>query len=443
LLNKQYQSKQNLWLWFLWANWVIVFVFWFSGSGVDILDGWAKTSIAFGRLAGLSAAYMILLQFFFMGRMPWLERYFGLDGLSRIHHSNGKKGLILLLVHPILISFGYAGLSDTGLIDQFLALDYVALAFLGLVLFVIAVVSSLYIVSKRLKYESWYFVHLIVYLAMFFSFWHQIEIGHDLTTSQIFYWYWILLYASVFTSHIAFRFIRPVLKYKKHGFYVKDIVRENSKAVSVYIGGKNLKEFDIQPGQFMIFRFLSKGFWWQAHPFSLSMAPNGTELRITIKELGDFTSKIKNLKIGTGVFIDGPYGIFTDFYGVSNKVLMIAGGIGITPIRSLMDKMLAEGKQVTLLYANQDEESILFKKEIDDLAQRYNAKVIHVLSGDPSYEGEKGYVDENKIKKYISDIKSQTVYICGPVPMMDSVKSHLSKLGVLPQNIISEQFYLG
>lgn len=438
--------KRTVWHIALWANWALILGFWWNGSGDMMNQGATSVAVALGRLAGLSAAYMILLQFFFMGRTPWLERVFGLDKLSRIHHTNGKWGLIMLLMHPLLLTWGYGKLSGATFKNQFVSFlteyEHVWLAGISLMLFIIVVGSSLYIVRKKLRYEAWYFVHLFAYLAVFSSFFHQIKLGTTLLSSNIFYMYWLALYTFVFANHLVFRFARPVYNFYKHRFVVSRVVRENYNTVSVYISGKDLSSFNIYPGQFMILRFLSKGLWWQSHPFSLSIIPDGKELRVTIKELGDFTKQVAQVIPGTQIMIDGPYGVFTELFSVSPKVLFIAGGIGITPIRSLFEQLTRKGKDAVLLYGNRAEKDIVFKSELETVAQTHGGEVVHVLSDDPSYAGEKGYLDQDKIKRLVPDLADREIFLCGPTPMMDGVIKSLRALGVPLHRIHFERFSL-
>ena len=434
------------WHLFFWANLTLILFYWWQGSHELFALGLPSILIALGRIAGLLAAYTVLIQFSFMGRNPWLEKSFGLDKLARVHQTSGKLALCFILLHPFLIVFGYAYLSGTNPWMQFVTFitssREVLLAFAALTLFCIVVVTSLVIVRKRFRYESWYFVHLAVYLAILGSFFHQIELGHTITGTNLFYGYWIGLYTLVLVSHIVFRFLRPLFLFWKHGFTVDELVRENYNTVSVYISGRSLEKFRITPGQFMIFRFMTKGMWWQAHPFSLSHIPDGKRLRITVKELGDFTNNIKDLGKGTPVIIDGPYGVFTDFFSVSKSALFIAGGIGITPIRSLMEEMLAKGKQAVLLYANRAEKDIVFRKELDELSGRYRAPVTHVLSAEPGFNGEQGFVDEEKIQRLVPDVVKRDVYLCGPPPMMDKLIKMLQHIGVPMSSIHFERFSL-
>ncbi len=438
---------KGIWKILFWVNWVIIFGFWWNGSG-ELLKAGEITGflVAFGRLAGLVAAYMILLQFFFMGRTSYLERVFGLDKLSQVHHKNGRWGIIFLLIHPILLALGYKSFTNSDFWEQLWLMisgsDEMWLAAGGLFLFIIVVISSLIIVQKRFKYESWYFVHLVAYLAVFGSFWHQIAIGTDILASKIFYGYWIALYIFVFANHLVFRFFRPVYLYFNHRFFAERVVRENYNTVSIYIGGRNLEKFKIHSGQFMIFRFLKKGYWLQAHPFSLSMMPDGKNLRITVKNVGDFTSRIQEIAVGTKILIDGPYGVFMDLFGISNKVLFIAGGIGITPVRSLMEEMVQRGRDVVLLYSNRSEKDIVFGHEIQEVIDG-RAKVVNVISDEPEFKGERGRLDEEKIRRLTPDVAEREIYLCGPPPMMEAIIQILKSLGVPERRIHFEKFSMG
>ncbi|HYC83488.1 MAG TPA: ferredoxin reductase family protein [Candidatus Paceibacterota bacterium] len=437
---------KKFWLGLYFFNWAVIAFYWFQGALPLWSQGLSGFLIAGGRLAGLVAAYMILLQFFLVGRLPWLERVFGLDRLTRLHHKNGRNGILLLLFHPVFIVWGYMAATGAGLRTQLASLaaehDYVLWAMIGAGLFLAVVGTSIYVVRSRLRYEAWYGVHLIAYGAVFLSFWHQLAQGGTLLSSKIFYGYWVGLYAFVFASHFVFRVARPFYLFYRHRFVVERVVRESPDAVSVYIAGRELEKFPIKPGQFMILRFLSQDLRWQSHPFSLSKVPDGKTLRVTVKELGDYTKQVKNVPLGTRVFIDGPYGVFTDFLGLSSKVLLIAGGIGITPIRSLAEEMLKKGHDVVLLYGNKTEEDIVFRSELEELQRKYPARIVNILSNARGYEGETGHIDEEKIKRLVPDIVDRDIYLCGPVPMMDSLLGSFQKMGLAKERVHYERFAL-
>src|SRR3990167_1112601 len=317
--------KRPVVLGFLLINFFIICAFWWNGSGQLLTRSLGNALIALGRLSGLLAVYFVLLQVLLIGRSVWIEKTFGLDKLSQVHRLNGKFALFFILLHPFLLTIGYSIATRVNPVDQFLSFvtsyEAVLQAGLEVILFVIIVFTSLYIVRSKLKYEIWYFIHLFTYLAILLAFAHQLKNGKDFLTNSLFTYYWYGLYIFVFGNHLIFRFTRPVYLFAKHRFYVEKVIRETPDAVSIYISGKNLQDFKIDPGQFMFLRFLAKNFWWQSHPFSLSQIPNDKNLRVTIKNSGDFTSTVDRIRAKTPVVIDGPYGIFTEKKAKSNKIL--------------------------------------------------------------------------------------------------------------------------
>jgi predicted ferric reductase len=437
---------KNIWRGLFWINWIIILSFWFLSAQGLLLQGFSETLIALGRLAGLLATYMILVQFFLVGRNPLLEGLFGLDTLTRIHHQYGKISVTLLVLHFVFLIYGYSGLTGNSTQTQFLGFvrdaNNILPAVVGLFIFVLVAGLSMYIVRSKLKYEVWYTIHLLVYIAIFLSILHQFSLGGTLNSHSIFYLYWILLYVFVFLSHIFFRFAKPLWLFHKHAFKVSTLKRESPTAVSISIAGKNLNKFPIKAGQFMFFRFLAKGFWQEAHPFSLSCAPGGKNLRITVRELGDFTRKIESMPVGTNIIIEGPYGVFTNSQKLSSKILLIAGGIGITPLRALAEEMGDEKKDIILLYANKTSEDIVFKKELEILEKKYSLRVVHVLSKDNEGKEEGGYIDEEKIRRLVPEIQGRDIFICGPVAMMSTLIPVLMGLGVNSERIHFEKFSL-
>jgi len=439
--------NKTIWRIIFCVNWVIILGFWWANSGNLIFGGLQGAMISLGRLAGLGAVYLILLQFFYMGRTPYLERVFGLDKLSIIHHRSGRWGFLILILHPIFLSFGYGGFSLSVFLSQISKFinnfEGVSVAAFALILFFVVIVSSIYIVRRKARYEYWYFIHLIVYLAIFMSLGHQFEIGSDLLASRIFYLYWIFLYIFVFANHVLFRFVRPIFNFYRHRFSVSRVVQENHNTTSIYIGGKDLDKFKIRAGQFIILRFLAKNFWYQAHPFSLSIMPEGGELRVTIKDVGDFTSQVQGVKVGTKVLVDGPYGVFINTPAISEKVLMIAGGIGITPIRSLAEEFLKDDKDVVILYSIRTEKDIVFKEELEKITSNCGGRIIFIVTNQDNFRGEKGKLDLNKIKDLVPDISSREIFLCGPPSMMGAIILILKKLKISTFKLHFERFAMG
>jgi predicted ferric reductase len=201
-----------------------------------------------------------------------------------------------------------------------------------------------------------------------------------------------------------------------------------------------MDRFKIHPGQFMIFRFLSPGYWYEAHPFSLSWVPEDGILRITPKAVGDFTRKIPQLEKNSPVFVDGPYGVFTKDAASSNKILLIAGGIGITPLRALAEQFAKQKKNVVLIYSNKTLKDIVFRKELDALSKKYQFPVHYIHTQEQKFKATGGRINAEMLHRFVPDIKERDAYICGPKPMIDGVRRVLHILGVPAARIHFEKF---
>jgi predicted ferric reductase len=400
-----------------------------------------------GRLAALLGVIGLLFQLMLIGRVKWLERRFGLDKLIRVHHLNGLFALGALGAHPILITAGHAMKARVSFwvqLNDFMASgSALPLAAAGWLLLFILGAASLGPVRRRMRYEHWYAIHLTAYVAMLLAFLHQTTLGRDFTRSHVLVTLWFGLYSFVAANLIVFRLLGPAFSFWRHRFTLDRLVRETDDVTSVVIRGEALTGFRAEAGQFMFVRFWAKGFRWQSHPFSISRKPDGSEIRLSIKRIGNFTAAIPRLKPGTPVIIDGPHGVFTAAGCRRDKILMVAAGIGITPIRSLAEDFVVGGKDVLVLYANRDRAGIVFHDELVQLeASHRNLRVIHILSQDAQWPGEKGRIDGEKILRFAMDVTEREVYLCGPPAMMNDVRRTLTTMGVPRSAIHWERFSL-
>ena len=397
--------------------------------------------IALGRVLGAFGAYFILIQLLLVGRVGLIEKNFGFDKLNNVHRFVGYCLAGFIILHPLLLVIGYAKLNQISLFGQladFLAnWRYVLLAYFGVLVFLFIIFISVSGIRKKLRYETWYFAHLFNYLALGLIFFHQFESGDFSKKPAIYFWY--ALNFAVFALVLSERLLRPLALFIKHRFKVLKVVQETENVYSLYVTGKSLESFKFQAGQFANITLLQKCIWF-VHPFSFSMPPNSNFVRFSIKVLGDFTSRIKDVKPGTFLIIDGPLGLFIKDTALRDKYLFIAGGIGITPIRSILESLTETDKDSVLLYANQTEKNIVFKRELDELSGKSpKLKVIHVL-GTPQSGYETGRVDKEKIVRLVPDFFEREVFVCGPPLMMDSVISDLKQLGFSRQNLHFEKF---
>jgi predicted ferric reductase len=404
--------------------------------------------LAYGRLAGLVAGLGALFQILLVSRAGWLGRAFGFDRLARLHHVAGFALIIALLVHPVLLAMGHAAQAGVTLWEQYLDFcrnwDDVGEAAAGLWLAMVAMGFSVVVLVSRLSYEVWHATHLLFYAAVALSAGHILEVGTDFTVGPPWFrWHWIGLSVFVAATLAWYRVVRPLALFARHRFAVTGMARETADVVSVSIGGRAMDSFRCAAGQFVIVRFLAPGFRWEAHPFSVSNTPDGGDLRLTVKAVGDFTRRVPALQPGTPVVVDGPHGAMTAARCGTANVLLVAGGIGITPLRSLAGELLAQGRRVALLYANRRADGIALRSELDSMASANgNFTVVHVLSDDPAWSGEKGRIDGGMVKRLVPDVGERDVFLCGPPPMMKAVRSVLRGLSVPSGRIHDERFAL-
>ncbi len=423
----------------------MVFLFWWTGSSALLISG-EKSSvfIALGRLMGLLGELAILFQLILISRITWIEQVFGFDKLNRIHRLTGYSIGGFILIHPLFIITGYALANEVSFWTQFFNFVYnwedVLNAVIGIIILLAVIVVSISIVRKKLRYETWHFFHVFIYVAIALFFFHQVQTG-DIRNSTSFYYYWYVLNFTIFGLLLIYRFARPLYLFYKHRFYIDNIVQETPTVYSFYIKGRNMHEYVFQAGQYMHITFLAKKMWY-THPFSFSIAPNGEYLRVSIKNSGDFTSQVKSLPLRTHVIIEGPYGVFTEKSAKKNKFLFIAGGIGITPIRSLIESLSKKNADMVLLYGNREPQEIAFEQELSTLIARHT----HILSTVPKNKNEMnekyqyGFIDKEKIQLLVPDFQDREVYLCGPPIMMKNVLKVCKELNIPKSQLHYEIF---
>jgi predicted ferric reductase len=349
----------------------------------------------------------------------------------------------LIGAHGVLITVGYALGDGRGVVDEAVALlttfPYVLWATAGFGLFVMVGVSSLRAARRRLSYETWFGLHLYAYLAIALAFLHQLFVGADFMHDQLAALYWIALYVLTAALVLVFRVGQPLRTSLRHDLRVASVVPEAPGVVSVYLTGRDLERLPVRSGQYFVFRFLTRDGWWRGHPYSLSSAPNGRWLRITVKALGDDSGRIQRLKVGTRVFVEGPYGILTGARRTRPGVTLIAGRIGIAPLRALLESLPARPGDLTLLYRASDPCDLVFREELDLLAAHRGARV-HYLVGHRRGVSAVDPLDAAAIARLVPGIADTDVYVCGPTGMMRSVDRHLRALGVPGRQVHAERF---
>jgi predicted ferric reductase len=394
--------------------------------------------VALGRLVGLLVESAVLLQLALVSRLPWLEPSIGCDRLYRLHRHIGFLIATLFLSHPVLLTFGYARRHHLSLSREFLGRivrwPHVPLAIAAVLIIVLAVALSLPPIRRHLEYDAWHASHIAMYVAIVLAWRHQAN-GAELLKQPWWWWYWVTLHATVIGGLLAFRIGRPGFNLARHRFRIDRIVSESDDVVSVYLMGRRLERFSFRAGQYANVAFLTRGLW-APHPFSFSAAPNGRLLRISIKAVGDFTRRIRHVSPGTLVLLEGPLGAFTAEPSNGRKFLMIAGGIGITPIRALIESLAGE-RDVVLLYGARTANDLVFAAELRALIPRCHF-ILSQGSADGRYEH--GRIDSAMLERLVPDVRERETFLCGPPPMMKGVIGCLRALRVTESRIHYERF---
>ena len=218
------------------------------------------------------------------------------------------------------------------------------------------------------------------------------------------------------------------------------MVTEAPGVFSIYITGRDLDQLAVRSGQYFVWRFLTRDGWWRAHPFSISSAPNGSWLRITVKELGDWSKALQGVSVGTRVFIEGPYGILTGARRTRRRVLLVAGGIGITPLRSLLEALPGRPGRPDPALSGQERARHRLPRGARRARQDPRSRGAVPPRPSTARAGTIDPLGPVGLQALVPDVRQRDVYICGPVPMMQHVEASLRTLGLPPRQIHAERF---
>jgi predicted ferric reductase len=441
-------GMRSPWAWLVGAilgiNLAVVVWLWLHDGGVTKAHTTADILTSAGRITGLLAAYSALLQVVLLARIPWVERLAGFDRLTVWHSRNGKACILLLLAHVVLITLGYAGTDHVALGKEITSLlnDYphIVAATIGTGIMLLVVVTSLVIARRRLRHEAWYAVHVSVYAGIVLGYLHEVPTGNELTTAGAAQTYWYVLNAATLAVLVLFRLVRPLVRAAVHDLRVERVVAEGPGVASIYLTGRRLHRLGAHAGQFFLWRFLDRRRGWQAHPFSLSAAPDGRRLRITVKASGDFSRRIAEVRPGTRVVAEGPLGTFTAARrrAPSGKVLLVAGGIGVTPIRALLETLAGD---LVIVHRVVQAGDAGLEDELRDLAAARGVP-LHVLVGDHRDRQAADLLTPAHLQTLVPDVAERDVYLCGPPAMADAVARSLRRAGVPRRFLHTERFAL-
>ena len=433
-----------------WLSVLVVVGLWLAGGGLSAVHSGGEALTSLGRVTGLVASDLLLVQVLLMARIPLVERSYGQDELARRHRWVGFASFNLMVLHVVAITLGYAATSPAGLwgtiVDVVLNDPGMLLAVAGTVALCAVVVTSMRAARRRLRYESWHLIHLYAYLGVGLALPHQLWTGQEFLTSPVATFYWWGLYAAALASILVWRVGLPVYRSLRHALVVTDVRSENDGVTTVTVGGRHLHRLPVQAGQFLHWRFLGGPGASRAHPYSLSAAPDGHSLRITVAHLGDGSSALSRLRPGTRVMVEGPYGRLHAGVRTRAKVLLMASGIGITPMRALLEDLEQQPGDVVLIYRARSDDDVILRDELVALARARGARLFIAtgsrvpdrqswLPADAAHLS-----DVEGLRHLVPDVDQRDVYLCGSPGWMSAAERAALDAGVPRAHVHLERF---
>ncbi len=424
------------------SSMLVVVALWVGNRG---LQDFGMTSL--GRLTGLIASDLLLLQVLLMARIPLVERAFGQDRLARWHRWTGFSSFWLMVVHIVTITLGYAAAANANVFgelwDMIWTYPGMLLATAGTLLLVLVVVTSIRAARRKLRYESWHLLHLYAYLGVGLALPHQIWTGTDFVGSAASRAYWWTLYLVSAGAVLVYRIGLPAWRNWRHRLVVTRVVPEGPGLTSVYLTGQRLGELPARAGQFFQWRFLDGAGWTRANPYSLSATPNGDQLRITVKDLGDGSSRVARLQPGTKVLVEGPYGKLTGETYTGGPVVLLACGIGVTPLLSLLGELAYAPGEATLIYRARTESELAFREELEWFATHRGVRIVTLLGPrGPQASWLPGNLagHTDALPRIVPEITGAHVYVCGPEAWTESARAAALAAGVGADRLHTELF---
>jgi predicted ferric reductase len=435
-----------------WLLVLVVTALWVAGGGIQTLASVSGLFTSLGRLTGMWASALLLLQVLLMARIPFVERSYGQDELTRRHRLVGFTSFSLMVAHLVLITVGYAAAADAGIVGTFVdvVLTYpgMLLALAGTVALVMVVVTSVRKARSRLRYESWHLIHLYAYLGAGLAVPHQLWSGAEFLSSPVATVFWWSLWIASVVSVLAFRVGLPLLRTFRHRLVVSQVIREQPGLTTIVVTGRHLDSMPVRGGQFFQWRFLGTPGWTRAHPYSLSAAPDGRSLRLTVEHLGDGSRAVADLQPGTGVLVEGPYGRLHAGVRTRRKVLLMGSGIGITPLKAILEDLDQQPGDVVLVHRVRDASTRMIAADVDASAAARGAQVVVVpgrrVSDRRSWlPASAAHLDDvTALRHLVPDVADRDVFICGASGWMDAVVAAAEGAGVPRKRIHLEAFAL-
>lgn len=397
---------------------------------------------AVGQLTGFGCSLAALLAVALMARVPIVTNGIGSDRSVRWHRWAAVATVALLAVHIVAVTVGYAAADKAGIGHEVATLvttyPWMLAATVAAVLFFGVTAMSVQRTRRHMRYETWLFAHWYVYPAMFLAFGHEITDGGSFVhaTAPTLAWTWLHLVVACALGW--YRVVLPAWQALTHQIVLEDVRHEGKAGVTLTLAGRRLDDYGAHAGQHVRVRFLTRDGWWQSHPFSFSAVPTSTRWRITVAASGDYTSRLQRIRPGTRVVVSGAYGHLTPSRRRADRILLIGGGSGITPLRALLEAFPA-GTDVQVVYRASGPKDLMLKHELDALAAERGGEVDYLL-GRRHVDPRRDVTSPGSLRKLVPDAPARDAYVCGRSGFVDAVVGSLRANGVPAHHIHTERF---
>ena len=436
----------------MWAVSIAAAIIWVNGRGVSMMFlSPARFAQELGSLLGMAAGVLMLFQVLFMSRFPLFEVGLGRDVIVEIHKKTGFWAFWLIVGHVLFVALGYGLAHDQNPWTSFgaftLELRWAIIATVGLC--AAAILLSLQAVKRRMSYDTWYWWHLLAYLGAFFTIPHQVFLGGSFLQSPVAMYFWLALWGITFGAVFVWRVLVPIINYFRYRMVVRSVTPDGARGVDLVVTGNDLRRLGTKGGQFFNWRFLDSPGWVRANPFSISAAPTDDELRVAVRVVGDGTQRIRDLRPGQRVFVEGPYGRVSGDIRQCDKMLMFGAGAGIGPMMSLLtDQEWAPGQAVLVQREDRIDDAMMVADIEQLVAQR--GLVWEQVIGLPAPSGSRWLPvgDDGQPQDGVTyirdlvggDVENVDVFLCGPPIWMRGVEKDLDDAGVPADHIHAETF---
>lgn len=435
-------TRYELWLLIVF-NLVVTTGVWLRHGGHEQFGTVGGALVGVGQISSLYASIALLAMMLLIARVPWVERTIGMDLLNHWHRWAAIVAAVLIGIHLVASTLGYALVEGAGVFAQIgefiVGWPDMITAFVGTGLFFIVGATSARAARRAMSYEAWWLIHLLAYIAVVISFFHELSTGADFYDDPMATFYWVAIHVAVVVALLLFRFIAPAVAVVRHRLEIAEIRRDSHDTVTITLRGRKLDRMRVAAGQFFLLRFIDRQRWWKAHPYSLSAAPDGSSLRFTVRALGDDSGAVASLPVGTRVMAEGPYGTVSPAAAHRQRVALIGGGIGITPIRAMLEGLDRAPGDVTVLYRARRRDEAPLLDELETLAATRGHRLIVSYSREEGLEEDDPFSAE-RLRQRFPDLVHSDVFLCGPAGLLAGALTGLEDAGVPKGQIHYERF---